>query len=88
MELKLNNRMVEIPPFLQEYVEQGISQGISQGELKHSRTMLERMVHRAGIVLTDELKMRIEACTDVVVLDKWIENAIDATTAADVFGEG
>ena len=91
MELKLNNRMVEIPPFLQRYVErgisQGLSQGLSQGELKEARRAVLRWVDRAGIVLTDEQRNRIETCEDLPLLNKWEENAAHAKTADDVFGE-
>jgi hypothetical protein len=86
MELKFNNRLVEIPPFFEAYVEKGVKQGISQGELKHSRSTLERLVARAGIVLTDEQHKRIEACTDLAMLDRWTDNVSQAKTAAAVFG--
>jgi hypothetical protein len=86
MELKFNNRLVEIPPFFEAYVEKGVKQGISQGELKHSRSTLERLVARAGIVLTDEQHKRIEACTDLAMLDRWTDNVSQAKTATDVFG--
>ncbi len=100
MELKLNNRLVEIPPFIQPYVDdgikqgikqgirQGISQGISQGKFEQARSILERLIARAGIVLTDEQHKHVEACTDLETLERWTDNAINANTAADVFGEG
>jgi len=80
MELKLGNRMVEIPPFLQTYVE--------EGQIKQARSTLVRLAKSAGILLTNEQRKRIDTCTDLSLLDQWFENALHAKTAADVFGEG
>jgi hypothetical protein len=79
MELKLGKRMVEIPPFLQVYVE--------QGEIKAARIMLLLWAKEAGLVLSDEHRRRIETCTDFATIMRWGQNVVHARTADDVFGQ-
>jgi predicted transposase/invertase (TIGR01784 family) len=55
-----------------------------QGEIKARRETLLRLLVRAGIALTEEDRGRIQACTDVVVLDRWIDNVFGAKSAAAV----
>lgn len=48
--------------------------------------MLLRLVKKAGITLTDDDRARVDACTDLAILDRWVDNVLGAKTAADVFG--
>ncbi|XXX76740.1 hypothetical protein WMF30_54735 [Sorangium sp. So ce134] len=43
-----------------------------------------RLIARAGIALTDDDRVRIEACTDPATLDRWVDNVLGAKKASDV----
>ncbi|WP_437634279.1 hypothetical protein [Sorangium sp. So ce854] len=80
------------PPFVQRLIDRGKLEGMREGELKGmregrlegKRDTLLRLLARAGIVLTEGESARIQACTDIVILDRWIENVLGAKTAAEV----
>ncbi len=65
-------------------IEEGRKFGIEEGELKGRRDVLLRLLARAGLSLTDEERAHVEACQDLATLDRWLENALGAKTAADV----
>ena len=73
-----------LPQFMQELIDQGELKGLREGELKGKRDMLLRLVTRAGIVLAEDDRARILACTDPAILEQWVENVLGAKTAADV----
>jgi hypothetical protein len=68
----------------QEGVEEGELRGELRGELKGKRDALFRLLVRAGIALASEDRARIEACSNVATLDRWVENVLGAKIAADV----
>jgi hypothetical protein len=49
-----------------------------------ARGTLLRLLARAGIMLTERESARIQACTDIATLDRWLDNVLGAKTAADV----
>jgi hypothetical protein len=80
------------PPFAQQLIDRGKLEGIREGkldgiregELRGKRDALLRFLARAGIALTDDERARIQACSEVAILDRWIDNVLGAKTAADV----
>ncbi|WP_438028513.1 hypothetical protein [Sorangium sp. So ce233] len=68
------------PPFVQKLIDRGELKGRLEGK----RDTLLRLLARAGIVLTEDESARIQACTDVATLDRWIENVLGAKTATEV----
>jgi hypothetical protein len=80
------------PPFAQQLIDRGRLEGLRDGrleglrdgELKGLREALLRLVARAGIALTDADRARIQTCDDVATLERWVENVLQAKTAADV----
>lgn len=64
--------------------QEGKLEGKLEGELKGKRDALLRLLGRAGIPLSAEERARIDACSEVATLDRWIENVLGAKTAADV----
>ena len=61
-----------------------ISLAHKEGELKGGRDALLRLLARAGISLTDDDRVRIQACSDTATLDRWLDNLLGAKTATDV----
>jgi hypothetical protein len=47
--------------------------------------LLFKVATRSNISLTDAERDRITSCTDLATLDRWVENAFTAKTAADFF---
>ncbi|WP_437933815.1 hypothetical protein [Sorangium sp. So ce341] len=80
------------PPFVQKLIDrgklegmrEGKLEGMREGELKGKRDTLLRLLARAGIVLSENEPARIQACTDIAILDRWIESVLGAKTAAEV----
>jgi len=64
---------------------EGKIEGKIEGKLEARRETLARLLVRAGIVVTDDERARIEACLDAATLDRWIDNVFGAKTVAEVF---
>ena len=69
------------PPFVQKLKEMGRAEGRAEG----LKAALLKLVTRVGLALGDEERARIDACDDPAVLDRWLDNAFGAKTAADLF---
>ncbi len=63
---------------------EGKLEGIREGEIKGKRDTLLRLLARVGIALTENESTRIQACSDVAILDRWVDNILGAKTATDV----
>ncbi|MBK9260546.1 MAG: hypothetical protein IPM54_12050 [Polyangiaceae bacterium] len=76
-------------PFVKElgkYIyQEAKDEGFRAGEVKADREKIFRLAARRGLVLSGEQQSRIRTCEDRQVLDRWFDNAIDASTADDVF---
>ena len=79
---------VSFPPFMQKLIDRGKTEGklegIREGEVKGKRDTLLRLIARAGIALTESESARIQACSDVATLDRWVDNVLGAKTATEV----
>lgn len=64
----------------QRYWAEGRAEGRAAGK---AETLL-RILARRGVIVPDEARERIMACTDVVALDDWIDKALDATSVEQV----
>ncbi|WP_437545681.1 hypothetical protein WME97_40170 [Sorangium sp. So ce367] len=72
------------PPFVQKLIDRGKLEGELKGMREGKRDTLLRLLARAGIVLAEDESARIQACTDVATLDRWIDNVLGAKTATEV----
>ncbi len=81
-----------LPPFVQRLIDrgkleglrEGKLEGLREGKLEGKRGTLLRLLARTGIVLTESESARIQACTDIATLDRWIDNVFGAKTATEV----
>ncbi|WP_437536170.1 hypothetical protein WME79_15885 [Sorangium sp. So ce726] len=75
-------------PFVRELMDRSELKGLREGKLEGiregKRDTLLRLLARAGIVLTESERARIQACTDIATLDRWSDNVLGAKTATDV----
>ena len=88
MEVLVMERQIQgeasFPPFMQKLIDRGKLEGIREGELKGKRDTLLRLLARAGIALTENESARIQACSDIATLDRWVDNVLGAKTATEV----
>lgn len=63
----------------------GLRDGRDTGRAEMARASVLRVLARRGLALTDAERDRVQACPDVDLLQAWLDRAVDAATAADVF---
>jgi hypothetical protein len=63
------------------------SEALSDGRLLEARSALRRVLARRGLIVRPEDDARVDACTDLAMLERWHDEAVVAKTAAEVFGE-
>lgn len=67
--------------------EQGRSEGRDEGRIEARREVLRHLLARAGLRLDVGEAARIDACTELARLDRWIDQAITASTVAEALAE-
>ena len=76
------------PKMQQQLIDKGLSQGRSEGRsegrLTGTRASLRRVLARRQLTLRKDDDARVEACTDLATLERWLDRAITASSAADV----
>jgi len=76
----------------QEGFLEGFAEGIAKaraeehrsGLVEAKRDALFRLLARRGLSLTDDMRARISACTDLATLDRWVDSALTVGTVGDV----
>ena len=63
----------------------GKAEGEAKGKAEGEARALLKIFARRGLQVTDTQRAQILATTDLPTLDRWIDRALDATVAADVF---
>jgi hypothetical protein len=63
----------------------GLRDGRDAGRAEMARASVLRVLARRGLALTDAERDRVQACPDVDLLQVWLDRAVDAATAAEVF---
>ncbi len=67
--------------------EEFIATGEAKGQVKGMARMVERLLLKRELVLTDELRERLAACEDEELLQQWFDCALTATSVAEVFSD-
>ncbi|MGP4022775.1 hypothetical protein [Actinomadura sp. 3N407] len=60
---------------------EGREEGRVEGEVKALLLLLEAR----GIPVTDDVRDRVEGCTDLGQIERWIQRVVTADTADDLF---
>ncbi|MFF4208747.1 hypothetical protein ACFYZE_05085 [Streptomyces sp. NPDC001796] len=60
-------------------------EGKAEGEAKGEAKAILRVLERNGVPVPDDVRERITGCTDLEVLDRWLDRAFEATDADDLF---
>ena len=66
---------------------EGEAKGRAEGEAKGRVAALLALFAARGLVVSPELRGRIESCKDLAMLDRWIARAITAHSAAEAISE-
>ncbi|WP_437510170.1 hypothetical protein [Sorangium sp. So ce1099] len=64
-------------------IEKGREKGIEAGRLVEARALLCRLLVRRQLAPSADELARIEACGDLVTLERWLDQSLTAETAAD-----
>ena len=75
--------LLEQDPKMQQQL---IDKGLLEGRLTATRASLRRVLARRQLTLSKDKDTRIEACTDLATLERWLDRAVTAISVADVFG--
>lgn len=75
--------LLEASPQMQEQL---MEKGRLEGRLAEARSALRRVLARRQILLSPGDEARIEACTDLAVLERWLDQAITAASAPEALG--
>jgi hypothetical protein len=75
------------PELKREILSEGRSEALSEGCLVEARSALRRVLARRGLVVRPKDDARVDACTDLALLERWHDDAVVAKTAAEVFVE-
>ena len=72
---------------IEKGIEKGIGQGIEQGRLEgrltEARAALRRVLARRQLTPSQDGDARIEACTDLATLERWLDRAVTAASVSD-----
>jgi hypothetical protein len=75
--------LLEITPEIrEELVNEGRTEGRTEGRLAQERAALRRVLAHRNLALSSKADARIEACADLATLERWLDQAIDAKSAA------
>jgi hypothetical protein len=69
---------------LEKGLERGLEKGLHEGRLTEARAALRRVLARRHLTPSKDDDTRIEACTDLGIVERWLDRAVTATRMADV----
>lgn len=61
---------------------EALDEGLNEGRLAEARSALRRVLTRRKLVINADSQARIDACTDLTTLERWLEQAVDAASVA------
>ncbi|WP_149260064.1 hypothetical protein [Actinomadura sp. K4S16] len=61
------------------------AEGRAEGEVKGESKALLLMLEARGVDVPEDVRRRVEGCTDLEQIERWIQRAVSADTAEDLF---
>jgi hypothetical protein len=74
------------PKMRQRLIDTGLEEGRLEGRLTATRASLRRILSRRQLTPSKNDDARIDACTDLATLERWLDRAITEVRIADVLG--
>jgi hypothetical protein len=76
--------LLEVNPQAKRQIrEEGAMEGRQEGQLTAARAALRRVLARRQLTLSKNEDARVEACTDLATLERWIDQAVTAASLSD-----
>jgi len=72
------------PEKQQQLIDKGQLAGQLAGQLTATRAFLRRVLAGRQLTLNKDDDARIDACTDLATLERWLDRASNATSVSDV----
>jgi hypothetical protein len=72
-------------PLIRESIEKGLAQGLVQGRTEEKALSVLEVFDARDIVVPEEVRKRILACTDLVQLSTWHKRAITVASVDELF---
>jgi hypothetical protein len=73
--------------FFSETQRRSFAEGEAKGEARGEARAVLRVLECRGIAISAEQRERVLACSDLTVLEGWLDRAVMATSIGEVFGE-
>ncbi len=64
----------------------GLDEGTRAGKVEEARRAVERVLRRRGLAVSEAQTAQLADCHDLDALERWLDLAITAANADDVFG--
>jgi hypothetical protein len=74
------------PQKKQQLIDKALSEGRLEGRLTEARAALRRVLAGRQLTPSKDDDARIDACTDLATLERWLDRAITAASVSDVLG--
>jgi len=74
-------------PHGQRFMSETQRRSFAEGEAKGEARALLRVLERRGIAISTEQRERVLACSDLAVLEGWLDRAAAAASVQEVFAE-
>ena len=71
------------PHLKQRLIERSVEEGRLEGKLAEARVLLCQVLARRQLVLSPDDEARVEACTDLATLERWLDQAVTAASSSE-----
>jgi len=71
------------PEVKDEITAEAHDEGIKQGRMAEARAALQRVLSRRKLALSADDQARIDTCSELATLERWLDQAVDAVSAAE-----
>jgi hypothetical protein len=72
-------------PFIDGLLDQGRAEGEARGRAEGEAAMLLRVLAARGFTVPEDIRQRIQSCTDLARLEAWGDQAVTACSLDDIF---
>jgi predicted transposase YdaD len=72
-------------PYQSQLRSQGREEGREEGRAEGEARFVLRVLARRGVEVPDEVRQRVMSCTDDATLESWLDRALTAESAEDLF---
>ena len=71
-----------------EGLQEGLREGKREGKQEGLRASIRRVLHKRGLTMGPQEESRLEGCTELSTLERWLEQSLTAAEASEALGDG